>query len=57
MSGPLRGAHYEDAGVDQVHELAVKKVTGQGCGTHMTAEQQATMAEEMRPIIADVMGW
>jgi len=49
--------HYESEGIDQVHKLAVKKVTGQGCGTHMTAEQQAVMAEEMRPSIAEVMGW
>jgi len=49
--------HYEDAGIDQVHELFVSKVTGQGCGTHMTAEQQATMAEEMRPIVEAAMGW
>jgi len=50
-------AHYEDAGSDQVHELRVRKVTGQGCGTHMTAEQQATLAEEMRPIVEEAMGW
>jgi len=49
--------HYEAAGDDRVHKLAVRKVTGGGCGTHMTAEQQATMAEEMRPSIAEVMGW
>lgn len=49
--------HYESEGIDQVHKLAVRKVTGQGCGTHMTAEQQAVMAQEMRPSIAEVMGW
>lgn len=49
--------HYADQGNEQVHKLAVRKVTGRGCGTHLDAEQHSELAEEIRPAVEAALGW
>ena len=49
--------HFATAGDDKVHQFNVTKLIGTGCGTHPSAEQDASMAAELGEYVAETLGW
>jgi lysophospholipase L1-like esterase len=49
--------HYATDTAVHVDKAFITKITGEGCGTHPSAAQQATMAEEIAPVIKTALGW
>lgn len=49
--------HFAGEGDDKVHQFNVTKLTGTGCGTHPSADQDAAMADELGAFVKDTLGW
>jgi hypothetical protein len=49
--------HFNGAGDDKVHQFNVTKLIGTGCGTHPSAEQDASMAAELGEFVKTTLGW
>ncbi|MBC7795133.1 MAG: hypothetical protein H7Z43_15620 [Clostridia bacterium] len=49
--------HFNTAGDANVHPITVTKVIGTGCGTHPSAEQQASMGAEVATAVKTALGW
>ncbi len=49
--------HFSGAGDDKVHQFNVTKLIGTGCGTHPSAEQDASMAAELGAYVKETLGW
>ena len=49
--------HFNSAGDDKVHQFNVTKLIGTGCGTHPSAEQDASMAAELGDFVKTTLGW
>ncbi len=50
-------AHFAGEGDTNVHNFSVTKLFGEGCGTHPSVAQHASMAAELGTFIQSTMGW